>query len=302
MIFPLKFFPATDYHNIYTDAIQTLLLKTKCDIVIDTQTSGVLPGADITYMHYPLWGRLKGFSKTRRAYFIPYHFYECYKVRNSRRIILSNSRYTASAISRILGVESIVLYPPISKTCYINNGLDEKENIVLSAGRIEPDKKQIIIPKIASLTNKKIRFLIVGSVKSQLALKNIYEAVKRYGVSDRVKVLNELSREEYLNLLKKSKVFIHPAQEEHFGIVVAEAMASGCIPVVHNSGGPKEFVPEYFRFTKVEEAAKIIEKAILEWSPQLAMRFVRIAQSFREENFSKNFLKIFNSYVQILSQ
>jgi hypothetical protein len=74
-------------------------------------------------------------------------------------------------------------------------------------------------------------------------------------------------------------------------------MASGCIPIVHNSGGPVEFVPEPFRFNRLGQAARKIEQAIFEWSPQQATRFVRIAQSFREEKFSENFLKMFNSYV-----
>jgi len=43
--------------------------------------------------------------------------------------------------------------------------------------------------------------------------------------------------------LVNSKVFLHPAPFESFGIAVADSMAAGAIPVVHDSGGSREFVP-----------------------------------------------------------
>jgi glycosyltransferase involved in cell wall biosynthesis len=84
---------------------------------------------------------------------------------------------------------------------------------------------------------------------------------------------------------------------EHFGVSIAEAMASGCIPIVHDSGGPREFVPETFRFNSVEEAAKKIERAIFEWTPKNAGKPVQMAKVFSEEHFVTRFLKILNSYV-----
>ena len=45
-------------------------------------------------------------------------------------------------------------------------------------------------------------------------------------------------------ILAKAKVYVHCAQNEHFGISIVEAMAAGCVPVVHNSGGPREIVSE----------------------------------------------------------
>jgi len=40
---------------------------------------------------------------------------------------------------------------------------------------------------------------------------------------------------------------------EHFGIAPMEALASGCITLVHNSGGSGEFIPEEFRWSTFED-------------------------------------------------
>ncbi len=43
---------------------------------------------------------------------------------------------------------------------------------------------------------------------------------------------------------------------EHFGISIVEAMALGCLPIVHDSGGMREFVPAQYRYTSIEQAAE----------------------------------------------
>lgn len=83
---------------------------------------------------------------------------------------------------------------------------------------------------------------------------------------------------------------------EHFGISIVEAMASGCLPVVHNSGGPPEFVPDQYRYNTFQEAAEIVDAVIDQWTPELGYKMARIAERFSEENFSKRFMQLFNEY------
>ena len=42
-------------------------------------------------------------------------------------------------------------------------------------------------------------------------------------------------------------------EREHFGIAPIEGLASGCITLVHNSGGMKEFIPEEFRWESYDD-------------------------------------------------
>ena len=40
---------------------------------------------------------------------------------------------------------------------------------------------------------------------------------------------------------------------EHFGIAPVEGLASGCVTLVHNSGGMKEFIPEEYRWESYDD-------------------------------------------------
>jgi glycosyltransferase involved in cell wall biosynthesis len=47
---------------------------------------------------------------------------------------------------------------------------------------------------------------------------------------------------------------------EHFGIAPVEGLASGCVTLVHNSGGMKEFIPEEFRWQQYADLKEKIAK------------------------------------------
>jgi glycosyltransferase involved in cell wall biosynthesis len=303
MLFPLEFFHVTDLHNIYSDFIRTVCLREKCDILIDTYSNALLPGVHLTYVHFPFLGRLVGFDRETNAirkllntYYFPYLLYERKNALNRNRTIFANSKYTMNAIRKITGAPSTILYPPIPRSFFISDCCFDRENIVVSVDRISPDKKLTMVPQIARLTNKKIRFLIIGLSESSSELNRILNLITLNGLSDRVKVMTDVPREKVQSILRTSKVFLHTAPYEHFGVSIAEGMASGCIPVVHNSGGPREFVPERFRFNEVTEAARKIEKAVLGSSSEDANECMRIAQRFSEESFSTNFLRILDCY------
>jgi len=299
IIFPLEFFPVTDLHNVYTDGFRTMLLKSRCDVLIDTHSNAILPGADVTYVHFPLYGRLQipKMGKLRSSYYLPYLLYERRTVRQSKRLVFSNSKYTQNAISSITGMRPELLYPPISNVFYIDT--DDsclRENIVVSVSRISPEKRLDLVPRIAKFTDKNIRFLIIGIKQSPVTLEKLVKTIKACNVENRVEVLTDVPRAKLLAVLRTAKAFLHVTDGEHFGVSIAEAMASGCIPVVHDSGGPKEFVPNALRFNGLEEAAKKLERAVFKWSPQESNKITNIARSFSEESFSSRFLKVFNSY------
>ena len=304
LVFPFKLFSPTDLHNVYTDGLRTLFLKTHCDVLIDTESNALLPGVNITYVHFPLLGRLEDYKnfrskqvRARLLYFEPYHFYERRESRNPKRIVFSNSMYTGNAMRRF-GMKPTLLYPPISNAYYLNsNEESNRDNVVVTVARIDPGKRLSEIPKIAKLTNKSIRFLIIGLKQSQQELNKILEEIDRNRVSDRVEVMTNLSQERLQNILCTSKIYLHMSRGEHFGVSLAQAMASGCIPIAYDAGGPREFVPERYRFRELDDAAGKIEKAISDWTPQESKRISNMARLFSEDNFSSTFLNLFDSYI-----
>ena len=300
IIFPFKFFPSTDLKNIYTDAIRSLMLKSKCQIVIDTFSNAVLPGSDVSYVHHPLLKRVEvGAPYLRnKLFFIPYQSYlSTFKNRLKSKLVLANSEFTADAIKAETGLNAQVLYPPVMNEINPQQRDFEakRENNVITVGRICLGKNLTIIPQIAKLTRKGISFTIAGLLESQEVLLSLRKLSKELKVADKVKILTNVRRNELKNSLLNSKVYLHPKEGEHFGISIVEAMSLGCTPIVHDSGGPKEFVPLSQRYKTLEEAAKEVEKAIDDWSPAQARKVSKEADKFSEESFSKQFIDIFNS-------
>jgi len=304
IVFPFELFQTTNPHNIYTDFVRALILKSKSEVLIDTYSNGLLPSSNIVYVHYPLSGRIpqpKGkkdiITKLKRTYYTPYLDYEKIRIKRNNTVFFANSAYTQNAIKKFMGTDSIVLYPPIANEFFIRDVSSERTDTVVSVGRISPEKGFTLIPQIARLTDKRIRFIIVGIKASAQELKRIRELIATYDVSTRVKVVTDLPAEELKSILRSSKVFLHTTVGEHFGMSIAEAMASGCVTLTHDSGGPKEFVPNQFRFDSIQKAAETIDKTITEWSPKMATEFTAYAERFSEKNFSKKFTETFDSYL-----
>ncbi len=91
---------------------------------------------------------------------------------------------------------------------------------------------------------------------------------------------------ELLKLLQDSRIYVHLMEGEHFGIAPVEGLASGCVTMVHNSGGMKEFIPEEFRWENYDDLKEKIvrymegENASADWEST--------RQAIMEQNFHFN--------------
>lgn len=296
----------------YLDFFQTILrsyaFKSKCDIWVDAYSCRVFPWTNISYIHYPL---LNHFYFTQKFPYIrkdqshligvlPYALFEKHFTSDDGKLLLANSQYTADEIKKFSGKKATVLYPPVQSTHFSKNPvtLTEKprKNLVVTISRFGASKKLEKIPYIALLTDPSIQFAIIGRVHYRSVLVSLQKLIKKLGLTDRVKLFTDIPREEMKEMLKSAKIYLHTMVGEHFGISIVEAMAMGCTPVVHDSGGAKEFVPPELRYNSIHEAATRITKETYDWSPKKALKIIRIAEKFREENFSNEFMKLFKQY------
>jgi glycosyltransferase involved in cell wall biosynthesis len=73
-----------------------------------------------------------------------------------------------------------------------------------------------------------------------------------------LRLLTDLTREQLVKEAALHRFGLHTMEEEHFGIAVAEMVRAGCLPLVHDSGGPVEIVAgcKELRFQNVAEAAE----------------------------------------------
>jgi len=295
--------------EFYQSIFRSYILKSKCDVWVDVYSNCVFPWTNISYIHFPFLNHYN--YKARFPYIksphllptggLPYAFFEKKLLNTNGKIIIANSNYTAEEIKKNSGKKPTVLYPPVPSVFFNNNPKiltkNERKTLVVTISRFSPDKKLEKIPYIASLTDKDVQFAIIGRLHYKKTLLSLQKLTEKLGLTDRVLFFTDISRIEMRRLLEAAKIYLHTREYEHFGISVVEAMAMGCVPIIHDSGGTREFVPGNLRYRTISEAAAKITKELSGWSPRKAIESAKIAEKFKEENFSKDFILLFNQYI-----
>jgi alpha-1,2-mannosyltransferase len=296
--------------DFYQTIFRSSAFKSKCDILVDTYSNCIFPWADICYIHFPFINRY--FYKPHFPYLknrhlipvgaLPYIFFEKNITKNNEKLLLANSHFTAQAIKEFTKADVKVLYPPIPSTFFHKNPANltknPRKNLVVTVSRFGVGKGLETIPYIAKLTDKNVNFAIIGLAHDKNIIQSILKSIKKLDLSKRVKLLTNLPKQEMKNILNSAKLYLHTTVNEHFGISIVEAMAMGCLPIVHNSGGVKEYLHKDYRYENIHDAAQKIEKTINDWSPSKAEQMIKIAERFNEENFSREFMKLFKQYVK----
>lgn len=183
-------------------------------------------------------------------------------------LVLTNSKYTTKAIFNAFNIEAKILYPPVDVDTFREIALksNQKEDMILVISRIAPDKQIENAIEVARLMRGR------GIGKGMIIAGNLhhydhhyYQQLKNmiadYDLSDYVSFQTNISFSKLVRLMQLAKVYFHPRIDEHFGISIVEAMASGLVPVVSNIGGHTEFVPSKYQFHTLFHAADLIALA-----------------------------------------
>lgn len=171
-----------------------------------------------------------------------------------------NSEFTREATAEAYGLRRdaiTVLYPPILP------GPDaapaERKRAVVSLGGFHQDKRQLEQIEVArSLPD--VDFYLIGSSRSR---DYYHKCVAAAGSVPNVHLVPNAAWPQVEAILSTAKVFLHSKRNEHFGMSSAEAITYGCIPVVHDSGGQREVVPNpELRFTDPASLSRLLRRAI----------------------------------------
>lgn len=94
----------------------------------------------------------------------------------------------------------------------------------------------------------------------------MFDLFSKYIAADGFKFIKTIeetkSRDEYFQLLAKSKIMLSFAEQETFGYSTLEAMALGNVVIVPDRLSYVETVPEQFRYSTMEEATRLFELAL----------------------------------------
>ncbi len=138
--------------------------------------------------------------------------------------------------------------PGVDRRIFIPDFSVEKENIILSIGRVQEQKGQL--QTIEFLDNfKKIqndfKCYFVGGPSGKHGNEYLHElkqSIKDFNLHKHVEFLGDLPQTEIINLFKKAKLLIHTSKFETFGLVAIEANTMGVPVLTTNNGSLMEII------------------------------------------------------------
>lgn len=166
-------------------------------------------------------------------------------------ILLANSQYIADKIKEYYGRDSIVVYPPVCDF-WFSSPSSTISYKPMPTGRQVKDKSSPYFFAVGRLLHyKRFDLIIDACAKAGVALKIAGTGPELAGLSLRarqqtsaaIQFLGYVSEEKLRELYADATAFIM-ANEEDFGLVMAEAQACGAPVVAYGKGGSREIVKE----------------------------------------------------------
>lgn len=265
-----------EYSIVLFNAVLNLIAH-RYQLLINTSNSLIfLPPKEkiLSYVFYPRESRIKAdvysihnpentiepYSPEFFSRMLLRSIYKASKLQSAHYLV-SMTEFTRTALEDVypLKLNTLpVIYPPVAIEAFQHANREKLEMTITSIGRFTPDKRQLEQIRLAQQMQS-FDFYIVGFVSSQKYYEECEALVKELNLSN-VHLCPNAPFEEMSQILQKSKYFLHALVNEPFGITAVQAIAAGCMPIVHDSGGQREVVPyEQLRFREMGEVSSLIE-------------------------------------------
>jgi len=174
------------------------------------------------------------------------------------------SEYVKRTIEHLISNEKIFVIPNGVDINFFNPEKKDREYLskkykidsvkpwIIFVGELIKRKRPDIIVKLAQHNRDKI-FIVVGRKNKQLNFEQLIQN------SNNIKWVAMMERGDIVRLLASSDVFILPSLYEGFGMVIIEAMASGCPVIGTDCGAISELITDGVDGFKVKKNANEIE-------------------------------------------
>jgi len=213
---------------------------------------------NIAYVHFPeIHHDYSQHSFKRKAYLWLFKHYVSQGI-GKLDLVFCNSNYTKGKIENYWKIKDpVIVYPPVNlDSLWCDTPLNDRSKRVIYVARFIPQKRHELLKHLAS-DLPDYEFVSVGGLSEG-------ERAWFEGFSDNLpknySLKVNLPGPELKKLLQDSRVYVHLMEGEHFGIAPVEGLASGCVTLVHNSGGMKEFIPEEYRWQTYDDLKQKVIK------------------------------------------
>jgi glycosyltransferase involved in cell wall biosynthesis len=222
--------------------------------------------------------------------------------------VLTNSDFSRKAILKSFGVDSVVLPPPVDVDIFRNACLTStfRDDSILVISRFHPSKKIENVIHLAKLLHQNELGTGMNIVGNMLPdgigyFNYLNNLVKHYELEDFVRFEINLKFDRLLDLMRRSKVYVHPLPGEPFGISTVEAMSAGIIPVVPDIGGHTEFVPAKYQFHTYGQGVGAVAAALAAPASDRT-KLSHSTQKYSATNYIKKFQQILTDITDIGKQ
>jgi len=182
---------------------------------------------------------------------------------------------------------------------------DETVLLFYSSAAGRRKRHEILLRGLKELTRRKYRVKCILTCSKDRSTENFHPLVgriiRKLGLEKDVFAFPATSDEEILGLYNASDIYVHPANNEHLGMSIMEAMATGKPVVAQANGGVPEIVKDgveglLFKTDSVEHMVKCLERLIID--EELRENMGRQAMT-RAEGFS--WLEVAKKFLQTVS-
>ena len=213
-------------------------------------------------------------------------------------IVLANSEWTADAVQNAYGTRPRVFYPPVDTSEFDPRPWDQRENGLVTVGRIERSKRIDELIRIVDGVRERghdVHFHVLGPTVDEEYRSELEEMVAD---RDYVYLEGEVSRSELVRRICTHKYGIHGKEFEHFGMAVAELAAGGTVTFAPNSGGQHVILDDN-ETQLYDSAADAVEKVSAVASDAAKQRTCRTTTAEIERRFGcERFRERFQSVVE----
>lgn len=247
-------------------------------------------------------------------------------------IVLCNSTWTANHIRQLWKPKKpTIVYPPcpvheITQKITVDEQHEQKRDpSILYVAQFRHEKNHpLILNAFASFyhahadsptfkNKKKPRLILIGSVRhntpDEKHIYNLRLLARELKITESTTFITDAPFSLILQHLQTSSIGVNGMYAEHFGIGNVEGLAAGLIPVVHNSGGPKEDIVVPYKGKEIgykceteKEYSEAFAKVLVEMtdSERLAMRLRcrESAKRFTGEVFTEKWSASMESLVR----
>ena len=292
----------------------------------------LLSGATVAaYIHYPVistdmirrvQGRRESYNNngtvanSRVLTELKLLYYRCFAwsyrlVGKAVTLAMTNSTWTNNHIKTLWGIEPTLVYPPCNVKDFNERSVARdgrpRDHSIVSIGQFRPEKNHSLQLQAFALALPKLpsdaKLYLVGGARNdedRARVDRLRKECVDLHIADRVEFCVSCSFERIAELLSVGLCGLHTMLDEHFGIVVVEYLAAGCVPLAHNSGGVAvDILPSrdigFLATTREEFAAGMIDMFDLhdtrfEMYDKMQRRGAAQAQLFSDGQFSQKYV------------